>query len=161
MKQTKHKIKRTFITVMTVVCALSSVAAISASANNCSDTEDTYAVGGYAYKYTDAARRKEDYSSSYQKCISSTVTYQSWVFASKTAYPGSAASNHVTLTYKGKTTPSYYFSSGTIRYMVNYINEYNDLQSNGADKYLYAGMTFWTGSTKGGSTHIRWSPDSV
>lgn len=161
MKQTTHKIKRKFITAMAVVCALSSVAAISASANNCSDTEGTYDVGGYAYKYTDAARRKEDYSSSYQKCIWSTVTYQSWVFASKTEYPGSNARDHVTLKYNGKETPAYYFSTGTTRYMVNYINEYNDLQTDADEKYRFAGMTFWTGSTQGGRTNIKWSPDSV
>lgn len=161
MKQKNKKIKRTISLAVAAICALSSVSAISVSANNCSDTEGTYRVGGYAYRFTDAARRKYDYSSSYQKCISSTVTYDSWVFASKTAYPGDYAKDHVRLEYKGKLTPSYYFNTGTTRYMVNYINEYNDLQKNGEDKYLYAGMTFWTASPQTGSTHVKWSPDSI
>ena len=151
--------KQKMLLFLIIACAISSVSAINVSANNCSDTDKTYLVGGYAFRYTDTMRRKTDATSSYQYCISTNVpnTYQSHVVCSKTANPKD--NEHVTLKYKGKYTPTYYFRTGTVRYMVNWIYEHN--RAYPKDQYHYAGMMLWTGSPKPGKAHIRWSPDSV
>lgn len=156
-------LKRVVISTLAAVCTLSSLATLCVGASNYKDTDGIYKVGGYAYRYTNTARYKSDYSSSYQKCISTNVTYQSWVFASKTSNPGTAVNKHVLLKNPktGKVTPSYYFSTGTTRYMINYVNEYNDTKKKETDKYHYAGMQLWTASPKTGSAHIKWSPDSI
>lgn len=154
LKSKKSKFKRTVVLTLATLCAISSMGLFSASANNYTDTEGTYPVGGYAWRWTDAARTKEDTSSSYQKCISSTCTYYSWVYASNYASPQnlSQLNCHPTDPKTGKITPQYTFSTGTTRYMINYVRE---------NKYPRAGMMFWTGSTTTGSTHILWSPDSI
>lgn len=155
MKQHKkiHTVKK-IILVMTVFSIILSMGMFSTSANNSSDTNGVYSVGGYAWTWTDAARLKTDYTSSYQKCVSSNVTYYSWVYASNLSYPKTLQDllSHPTNPSNGKITPSYAFSTGVTRYMVNYVKE---------NKYDKAGMMFWTGSTTTGKTHIYWSPDSV
>lgn len=153
-KTGKCKIKRGLAVTTAVLCMISSLGMFGASANNCKDTDGKYSVGGYAWKWTNPARKKTDYTSSYQKCISSNVTYYSWVYGSKIPNPQniSQLTAHPTNPKTGKITPSYTFKTGTTRYMINYVKE---------NRLPYAGMMFWTGSTKTGKTHIKWSPDSV
>lgn len=156
----KRQLKRIIILSVLALCAMSSFGILSASANNYTDLEKEYDVGGYSYKWTDVARKKEDDSSSYQKCLSATTTYQSWVYGSNSETITNDISNihNGTIKYQlkdprnGNSTPAYTFKTGTTYYMINYVHE-NNLKN--------AGMILWTGGPTGGKTKIRWSPDSI
>lgn len=157
----KFNLKRKLALTLSVICIMISLGAISVSANNCKDTDKTYLVSGYGYRWTESARKKEDYSSSYQKCISCTRTYQSWVYGSnqsvientdKNYHDSSILKRYLTNPKTGKRTPVYTFNKGTTWYMINYVKE---------NKLKYAGMMFMTGDIEHCKAHIRWSPDSV
>lgn len=99
------------------------------------------------------ARTKDDYTSSYQKCVSAKESYGSRVYGSSSSNPVNIGQINYNLKNPstGKATTTYSFSTGTTRYMVNYVKE-NNLK--------YAGMAFMPGGY-GYSVHIKWSPDSV
>ncbi len=156
----KTTLKRNIIIVLLVMCVIGSLELINVSAS-CKDTEGTYKVSGYGYRWTESARKKEDYTSSYQKCLSCTRTYQSWVYGSnKSVIKNTDENYHNSSILKrnlkdpktGKRTPVYTFNKGTTRYMINYVKE---------NKLKYAGMMFMTGNIEPCTAHILWSPDSV
>mgnify|MGYP000383484359 CR=1 FL=1 len=155
MEKKKSNKKRILTTLLATV-GIASVATaftLTASANNYTDTDATYWVGGYSYSWTEAARLKTDSSYGYQKCISTTVPYYSWVYGSWVEYPNqSQVNSDPTDPVTGRHTPSYTFNTGTTYYMVNWVYE------NGIP---YAGMAFMNGGGQPGWTHIRWSPDSI
>ena len=154
------KLKKSISAFFAAAMIVSSVGCISVSANNCKDTYKTYKVGGYNYTWTEGARVKTDYTSSYQKCIKTGATYQSWVYGSNVNnIPVSTNNLHSgKIKYRlknpktGKATPTYHFRNGTVHYMINYVKE---------NKLKYAGMMFYTGAFHGTNATIKWSPDSV
>ena len=149
----KLKRKRILATLLATIgiASVTSALAFTASASAV-DSEGTYFKAAYTYTWTEA-RRKDDYSSGYQKCISAKESYGSRVYGSTVLVP----THHVETQYNlknpstGKATQTYHFSTGTTRYMVNYVRENN---------LPYAGMVFMPGGNDQ-DVHIKWSPDSV
>ena len=149
----KLKRKRILATLLATIgiASVTSALAFTASASAV-DTDSTYGRSKYNYMWTEA-RPKEDFTSSYQKCISTKETYGSRVYGSSKSKPINIGDLNYNLKNPstGKATQSYSFDNGTTRYMVNYVRE-NNLK--------YAGMAFDPGGN-GYSVHIQWSPDSV
>lgn len=152
----KNKKKKRILTTLLATIGIASVAttfALTASANNYTDTDATYYIPSYAYTWTSPARLKTDSSYAYQSCISTDVPYGSWVYGSWVEYPNvGQIYTGLTDPNTGRGTPTYNFYSGTTYYMVNWVNENN---------MPYAGMMLMTGGPDHGYTHIRWSPDSI
>lgn len=149
----KSKRKRILATLLATVGIVSVTSALAFTASaSAVDTDRTYGRSQYNYMWTEA-RTKDDYTSSYQKCISAKESYNSVVYGSNMSYPITVGDLNYNLKNPstGKATPSYSFSTGTTRYMVNYVRENN---------MKYAGMAFSPGGY-GYSVHIKWSPDSV
>lgn len=149
----KAKRKRILATLLATIGLVSVTSAFAFTASaSAVDSEGTYTRSMYNYMWTEA-RTKDDYTSSYQKCISAKETYNSCVYGSNKSYPTNIGDLDYYLKNPstGKATPSYSFSTGTTRYMINYVKENN---------MKYAGMAFSPGGM-GYSVHIKWSPDSV
>ena len=149
----KSKRKRILATLLATVgiVSVTSALAFTASASDV-DTDSTYGRSQYNVMWTEA-RTKDDYTSSYQKCVSAKESYGSRVYGSSSSNPVNIGQINYNLKNPstGKATTTYSFSTGTTRYMVNYVKE-NNLK--------YAGMAFMPGGY-GYSVHIKWSPDSV
>ena len=149
----KVKRKRILATLLATIGLVSVTSAFAFTANaSAVDTEGTYGRSPYNYLWTEA-RLKEDYTSSYQKCISARENYNSIVYGAYTDKVSTVFDTYYNLKdpISGKATPSYSFSTGTTRYMINYVRENN---------MIYAGMSFTPGGM-GYPVHIKWSPDSV
>lgn len=148
------KLKKVFIMALAII-SFSSVFAISASANNHSDTRETIGIASYSYSWTTAARYKEDMSYSYQKCVSTPQSYTSWVYGSTVNRPTNVQQCNGNLTKPGNSgmgTTRYTFTTGKVVYMNNWVRENN---------IPYAGMLFFGGTGSYYTASILWSPDSV
>ena len=125
-------------------------------ANNHTDSPFTFnvsATGGAGY-VDEIGRTKDDASSSYMYCTSFTRTYVGGTgnTYSATAYGSSNVKDWHNCNYQGKTAPSYVFTSGTKRYLTNYIYE-----SGCRYGTIYCNANYTTYAQFQG----LWSPDSV
>lgn len=148
--------KKFFATASAIAIIVGSLGTMGVLANNCGDTSwtFTYATGGNMYATKDG-RQKQDDSSSYMKCNSySHIGNQ----GSGNSYYGTAhgavskESSYGNRMYNGKVSTRYMFTSGTTKYMTNYIYESS---CRWANIYCESGYTSY--ATFSGV----WSPDSV
>ena len=153
-------LKRITAGLVLMLFSCSTLGTFCVSANNYHDTKYVGSVSGNGTRWTTSARKKTDDTYSYQYCASTTRRYQSWVYGSYKSNISSELKNLHNGTIKKdlrnpktrKLTPTYWFSSGTSRYMINYVKENN---------LPYAGMMFMTGDNGGGYATVWWSPDSI
>ena len=150
------KLKKFLATVSAVAIMAGSLGTMGVLANNCKDSNwtFTYATGGNMYATKDG-RQKQDDSSCYMRCNSySHIGNQ----GSGNSYYGTAHgavsewSSYSNRMYNGKVSPRYMFTSGTTKYMTNYIYESS---CRWAKIYCESGYTSY--ATFSGV----WSPDSV
>ena len=150
------RFKKFFATASAVAIITGSLGTMGVLANNCKDSDwtFTYATGGNMYATKDG-RQKQDDSSSYMKCNSySHIGNQ----GSGNSYYGTAhgavskESSYSNRMYNGKVSTRYMFTSGTTKYMTNYIYESS---CRWAKIYCESGYTSY--ATFSGV----WSPDSV
>ena len=148
--------KKFFATASAIAIIVGSLGTMGVLANNCGDTSwtFTYATGGNMYATKDG-RQKQDDSSSYMKCNSYSHSGNQ---GSGNMYQGtphgavSKESSYSNLMYNGKVSTRYMFTSGTTKYMTNYIYESS---CRWANIYCESGYTSY--ATFSGV----WSPDSV
>ena len=149
------KLKKFLATVSAVAIMAGSLGTMGVLANNCKDSNwtFTYATGGNMY--VSSSRQKQDNSSCYMRCNSySHIGNQ----GSGNSYYGTAHgavsewSSYSNRMYNGKVSPRYMFTSGTTKYMTNYIYESS---CRWAKIYCESGYTSY--ATFSGV----WSPDSV
>lgn len=147
--------KKFFATASAIAIIVGSLGTMGVLANNCKDSDwtFTYATGGNMY--ASSGRQKQDDSSCYMKCNSySHIGNQ----GSGNSYYGTAhgavskESSYSNRMYNGKVSPRYMFTSGTTKYMTNYIYESS---CRWANIYCESGYTSY--ATFSGV----WSPDSV
>ena len=137
------KLKKFLATVSAVAIMAGSLGTMGVLANNCKDSNwtFTYATGGNMY--VSSSRQKQDNSSCYMRCNSYYGTAHGAV---------SEWSSYSNRMYNGKVSPRYMFTSGTTKYMTNYIYESS---CGWANIYCESGYTSY--ATFSGV----WSPDSV
>lgn len=147
--------KKFFATASAIAIIVGSLGTMGVLANNCKDSDwtFTYATGGNMY--ASSGRQKQDDSSCYMKCNSySHIGNQ----GSGNSYYGTAhgavskESSYSNRMYNGKVSTRYMFTSGTTKYMTNYIYESS---CRWAKIYCESGYTSY--ATFSGV----WSPDSV
>ncbi len=147
--------KKFFATASAIAIIVGSLGTMGVLANNCKDSDwtFTYATGGNMY--ASSGRQKQDDSSCYMKCNSySHIGNQ----GSGNSYYGTAhgavskESSYSNRMYNGKVSTHYMFTSGTTKYMTNYIYESS---CRWAKIYCESGYTSY--ATFSGV----WSPDSV
>ena len=147
--------KKFFATASAIAIIVGSLGTMGVLANNCKDSNwtFTYATGGNMY--ASSGRQKQDDSSCYMKCNSySHIGNQ----GSGNSYYGTAhgavskESSYSNRMYNGKVSTRYMFTSGTTKYMTNYIYESS---CRWAKIYCESGYTSY--ATFSGV----WSPDSV
>lgn len=134
-----NKLTKICIVAM-VFMMLASIAAMSVSAVNNTDTKFSYQLTG-GDNFKTEFREKEDDSSVYMKCTSATGSYEARVYS---GIPNSCAVD-VSNGYH------YHFVQGNARYMYNYVIEW------GYD----AAAVFATTHNNGTIASGVWSPDSV
>ncbi len=149
------RFKKFFATASAVAIITGSLGTMGVLANNCKDSDwtFTYATGGNMY--ASSGRQKQNDSSCYMKCNSySHIGNQ----GSGNSYYGTAhgavskESSYSNRMYNGKVSTRYMFTSGTTKYMTNYIYESS---CRWAKIYCESGYTSY--ATFSGV----WSPDSV
>ena len=149
------RFKKFFATASAVAIITGSLGTMGVLANNCKDSDwtFTYATGGNMY--ASSGRQKQADSSCYMKCNSySHIGNQ----GSGNSYYGTAhgavskESSYSNRMYNGKVSTRYMFTSGTTKYMTNYIYESS---CRWANIYCESGYTSY--ATFSGV----WSPDSV
>lgn len=150
------KLQKMIATVGAVAVMAGSFGIIGVMASNYADTSYTFsfATGGNVYA-TKLGREKQDSTSSYMKCNSYVHTASN---GSGSTYYGtvhggmSASGSYTNPVYNGNSSKRYSFTSGTTRYMTNYVHEAS---------YTYANIYCESGYTNHTSFSGVWSPDSI
>lgn len=140
----KKKLFGRIIGIVLILQVLLVGTCVVASANNCKDTDVTWTIIDGANSYTNSVRLKTDTTHSYQRCISTPYTYQSWVYG----YNVNTNVMNTDLSHGHH----YTFNSGTVYWMLNWVLE---------EGYTHAGMAANSQSGQNFIATAVWSPDSV
>ena len=150
------KLKKLTAIAATSALIVSCIAPTGVLANNYSDTAWTFSIATGGNAYASEGREKQDSTSAYMKC--NTMTHNGGTTGSGNSYYGTAYGStslngtYSNCMYNGKTSTRYLFTSGTVKYMTNYIKESN---------HSFARIWCESGYTSYATFTGVWSPDSI